>query len=84
MLFDCRLTFNTKQITSGRTQDLNVNVYILVRGKYLVTDIALLGSRKRLLCPHFVKYLPGVLKKDTKVLDIFYTDKKGFIKINVD
>ena len=37
---------------------------------------ALLGSRKRLLCPYLLKDSPGVVKKKTNVLDIFYTDKK--------
>ena len=46
--------------------------------------VSLLGSRKRLLCQYLVKYLPGALKKKTKVLDIFYTDKKCLIKFNVD
>ena len=33
---------------------------------------------------YLVRYLPSVLKKKTKVIDIFYTDKKCFIKFNVD
>ena len=36
------------------------------------------------LCKYFVEYLPGVLKKKTKVIDIFYAEKKYFIKFNVD
>ena len=34
-------------------------------------------------CPYLVKVSPGVLKKKTKVLDMFNTDKKFVIKINV-
>ena len=33
-------------------------------------------------CPYLVKYSPDILKKKTKVLDIFNADKKCFIKIN--
>ena len=35
-------------------------------------------------CPYLVKYPLGVLQKKTKVLDIFNTDKKCFIKINIE
>ena len=28
-------------------------------------------------CPYLVKYLNGVIKKKTKVIDIFNSDKKG-------
>ena len=35
-------------------------------------------------CQYLVKNLPVVLKKKTKVKDIFYTDKKRFIKFKVD
>ena len=45
--------------------------------------LSLFGSQKRLICKFFVKYLPGVLKKKTKVVDIFYTDKKCFMKFNL-
>ena len=34
--------------------------------------------------PNLVKYSPDVLKKKTKVLDIISTDKKCFIRINVE
>ena len=33
---------------------------------------------------YFFKYSPDVLKKKTKVLDIFNTNKKCFIKINIE
>ena len=33
---------------------------------------------------NIVKYSPDVLKKKTKVLDIFNTDKKCLININVE
>ena len=32
-------------------------------------------------CPYLVKYLNGVIKKKTKAIDIFNSDKKGVIKI---
>ena len=35
-------------------------------------------------CPYLVKYSLDILKKKTKVLDIFYTDKKCFIKNNIE
>ena len=35
-------------------------------------------------CRYFFEYSPGVLKKKTKVLDIFNTNKKYFIKINIE
>ena len=35
-------------------------------------------------CPYFFEYSPDVLKKKTKVLDIFNTDKKWFMKINIE
>ena len=34
-------------------------------------------------CPYLIMYSPDVLRKKTKVLDIFNTDKKYFIRINV-
>ena len=37
-----------------------------------------------LFCQYLVKYLPGFLKKKTKDIDIFYTNKKCLIKFNVD
>ena len=37
---------------------------------------------KRDPCPYLVKYLPDVLKKKAKVLDIFNIDKTCFLKIN--
>jgi hypothetical protein len=35
-------------------------------------------------CLYFFEYSPDVLKKKTKVLDIFNTDKKCFMKINIE
>ena len=35
-------------------------------------------------CPFLVKYSPEVLKKKRKVLDVFYRDKKYFIKIIIE
>jgi hypothetical protein len=35
-------------------------------------------------CLYFFEYSPDVLKKKTKVLDIFNTDKKSFMKINIE
>ena len=35
-------------------------------------------------CPYLFKYSPYVLKKKTKVLDIFITDKKYFIQNNLE
>ena len=35
-------------------------------------------------CPYLVQYSPDVLKKKTKVLYIFDTDKKCFIKNNIE
>ena len=35
-------------------------------------------------CLYFVEYSPDVLKNKTKVVDIFITDKKGFMKINIE
>ena len=35
-------------------------------------------------CPCLVKYSLDVLKKKTKVLDIFNTDKKCLMKINIE
>ena len=34
-------------------------------------------------CLYFFEYTPEVLKKKTKVLDIFNTDKKCFMIINI-
>ena len=34
-------------------------------------------------CPYIVKYSFDILKKKTKVLDIFDTDKKCLMKINI-
>ena len=34
-------------------------------------------------CQYFFEYSPDVLKKKTIVVDIFYTNKKWFIKINI-
>ena len=48
------------------------------------TSKLMFRSRKLLLCQYLIKYLPDVLKKKTKVTDIFYTDKKCFIKFNED
>ena len=36
------------------------------------------------LCLYFFKYSPDVLKKKTKVLDILNTNKKCFMKINIE
>ena len=35
-------------------------------------------------CPYLVKYSLDVIKKKTKFLDIFNTDKKSFIKNNIE
>ena len=35
-------------------------------------------------CLYFCEYSPDVLKKKTKVLDIFNTKKKDFVKINIE
>ena len=35
-------------------------------------------------CLYFFEYSPDVLKKKTKVLDIFNTDKKCLMKINIE
>ena len=35
-------------------------------------------------CPYLAKYSLDVLKKKTKVLVIFNTDKKCFLKINIE
>ena len=35
-------------------------------------------------CPNLVRYSPDFLKKKTKVLDIFHTEKKYFIRINLE
>ena len=35
-------------------------------------------------CLYFFEYSPDVLKKNTEVLDIFNTDKKCFMKINIE
>ena len=34
-------------------------------------------------CPYLFEYSPGVLNKKTRVLDIFFTDKKCLIKNNI-
>ena len=39
---------------------------------------------KTVPCLYFYEYSPDVLKKKSKVLDIFYTDKKCFMKINIE
>ena len=33
---------------------------------------------------YLFEYSPAVLKKKTKILDIFYTDKKCFMEINIE
>ena len=35
-------------------------------------------------CLYFFEYSPDALKKKTKVLDIFNTDKKCFLEINIE
>ena len=35
-------------------------------------------------CLYFFEYSPDVLKKKTKVLDIFNTNKKCIMKINIE
>ena len=35
-------------------------------------------------CPYLLEYSPDVLKKKTRILVIFYTDKKIFIQIKID
>ena len=35
-------------------------------------------------CLYFFKYSPEVIEKKTKVLDIFNTRKKYFMKINIE
>ena len=35
-------------------------------------------------CPYLVRYSLDVLKKNTKVLDIFNLDKKCFMRINIE
>jgi hypothetical protein len=35
-------------------------------------------------CLYFIKYSPDVLKKKTKVIDIFTKNKKYFMKINIE
>ena len=37
-----------------------------------------------LLCQYLVQYTPDTLKKKTKVLETFSTDKECFMKINVE
>ena len=37
-----------------------------------------------IVCLYFFEYSTDVLKKKTKVLDIFNTDKKCFMKINIE
>jgi hypothetical protein len=39
---------------------------------------------KTVLFLYFFEYSPDVLKKKTKVLNIFYTDKKCFMKIDIE
>ena len=50
----------------------------------MVTVTTIVGEPESAPCQYLVKYLFGVLKKKTKVIDIFYTVKKCFIKFNVD
>ena len=45
---------------------------------------SIVGEPETALCQYLVKYLSGVLMKKTKVIDIFYTDKKCVIQFNVD
>ena len=35
-------------------------------------------------CLYFIEFSPDNLKKKTKVLDIFNTNKKSFMKINLE
>ena len=78
--------------TLGKSEEALVNVIGLLRiALSLILDQgacncslsarmqgSILGSQKRLLCQYLVKYLPGILKKKTKVKDTFYNDKKCF------
>ena len=59
--------------------------YLTSYGQESVFKIRLQGSVvKTVPCLYFFKYSPDVLKKKIKVLDIFYMDKKCFMKINIE
>ena len=59
--------------------------YLTRYGQGSVFKIRFQGSvLKTDLCLYFFKYSPDVLKKKTKVLDILNTNKKCFMKINIE
>ena len=62
----------------------NLVFFLRTSSEYL-TRIRFQGSVKKTdHCLYFFEYSPDVLKKKTKVLDIFNTDKKCFMKINIE
>ena len=62
-----------------------MNRYLTRYGQGSFFKIRFQGSvEKTDPCLYFFEYSPDVLKKKTKVLDIFNTDKKCFMKINIE
>ena len=58
--------------------------YLTKYGQVSVFKIRFQGSVvKTDPCLHFFEYSPDVLKKKTKVLDMFNTDKKCFMNISI-
>ena len=59
--------------------------YLTRNGQGSVFKIGFQGSvEKTDPCLYFFEYSPDVLKKKTKVLDIFNTGKNCFMKINIE
>ena len=57
--------------------------YLTRYGQGSVFKICFQGSVE-ITCLYFFEYSPDFLKEKTKTLDIFNTDKKCFIKINIE
>ena len=60
------------------------NEYITRYGQGSVFKICFQGSVEINPCLYFFEYSPEVLKKKTKVLNKFNTDKQCFIQINIE
>ena len=59
--------------------------YITRYGQGSIFEISFQGSVEIMdPCLYFFEYSPDILKKKTKVLDIFNTNKKCFMKIKIE
>ena len=76
--------FSTKKGKENWRKIKGIYIIYTIYVHYNINIGTIVGESETALCQYIVKYLPGVLKEKTKVIYIFYTDKKCFIKFNVD